>query len=76
MKFTDRRTRNQFFRKLGAELSTRETDWAIRRAEFQYEPRPTPVNDPAVSSRFPNGPVLKTVQFPSTVYLDAERQGR
>jgi hypothetical protein len=64
-----RQQRKDQFRKLGAALSTLDNAWAVRKAEFQYEIRPRAVADHELTSRL-YGPVMKTQQFKSTVYMD------
>jgi hypothetical protein len=67
-----REKRKEQFRKLGAALSQLDRDWAVRKAEFQYEIQPRAVADPELSSRF-GGPVMKTQQFQPIVYVDVAK---
>ena len=68
-----RSRRREQFRKLGAALSNLERDWAIRKVDVQYDPRPVPLEDPDLTSKF-GGPAMCTIQYPSTVYADIAEQ--
>lgn len=58
---TKNAVRREKFQRIQRELSASDIEWMARRGEL-LTPRPTPVDDPSVTSHL-YGPALKTVQY-------------